>query len=147
MSEYDWNLSAGSPLCVNSDSFYYSVRDAIFRQLSKDSSKEQFQSALESLTRLREELEQDLHPMHYGALVGRHRCVEHLFREARARLRSLEIMQPAPKPPAPPPRRQPPRSPDDVVNDVLILADEVKRPGDTFLGEERKQDEASGGTR
>jgi hypothetical protein len=86
--------------------------------------------------------------MHYGALIGRHRCVEHLFQEARARLHSLEIMQPAPKTPAPPPpRRQPPRSPDAVVNDFFSLADEVKRPGDTFLGVERKEDEASGGSK
>src|ERR687896_2072744 len=105
MSNYDWNLSAGAPLCVFSDSFYYSARDAVFRQLSKDSTKEQFQAALETLTQLRDELVQTLYPMHYGALVGRHRCVDHVFREARARLRSLEIMQPVPKPP-PPPKQQ-----------------------------------------
>jgi DNA-directed RNA polymerase specialized sigma24 family protein len=139
MPEYDWQLSAGSPLCVFSDSFYYSVRDAIFRQLSKDSSKEQFQAALESLTRLREELEQDLHPMHYGALIGRHRCVEHLFREARARLRGLEITQPPPKPPVPPAPTQPPLTQDAVVNNLRTLAKDRTRRRDTYLGQEVRQ--------
>jgi hypothetical protein len=148
MSNYDWNLSAGAPLCVSSDSFYYSARDAVFRQLSKDSTKEQFQAALETLTQLRDELVQTLYPMHYGALVGRHRCVEHLFREARARLRGLQVTQPVPAtPPAPPARRQPPRSAEEVVNDLAILADAMKRPGDTYLGEERTEDSPRGGNR
>jgi hypothetical protein len=102
MSAYDWNLSAGAPLCSFSDSFYRTVRETIFQQLTTETTKEQFQAVLESLTRLREELVQSLYPMHYGSLVGRHRCVDHVFREARARLRGLELMQPAPKPPLPP---------------------------------------------
>jgi hypothetical protein len=139
MSDFDWNLSAGSPLCVLSDSFYYSARDAVFRQLRTDMTKEQWQAALESLTQLRDELVGSIYPMHYGSLVGRHRCVEHLFREACARLRSLEILQPVPtpQPPAPPARKQPPRSADEVVNDIASLADDIKHPGDTYLGEER----------
>jgi hypothetical protein len=138
MSDYDWELSAGAPLCLQSDSFYYSARDAVFRQLSKKSTNEQFQAALETLTQLRDELVQTLYPMHYGALVGRHRCVEHLFREARVRLRGLQATKPVPTtPPVPPARRQPPRSADDVVNDITSLADDIKRPGDTYLGEER----------
>src|SRR5688572_7792458 len=104
MSEYDWQLSAGAPLCTVSDSFYRTVRETIFQQLTKETTAEQWQAALESFTRLREELEQGIYPMHYGALVGRHRCLDHVFSEARARLRSLEIMQPVPVPqPSPPP--------------------------------------------
>jgi hypothetical protein len=111
--------------------------------------KKQWQAALESLERLRDELVQALYPMHYGSLVGRHRCVEHLFREARARLHGLQATQPvpAPQPPTPPARRQPPRSPDEVVNDIASLADAMKRPGDTYLGEERKDDATPGGSR
>jgi hypothetical protein len=105
MTTYDWQLSAGAPLCVLSDSFYTTVRDTIFRQLTTKTTPEQFQAALESLTQLRDELVQSLYPMHYGSLVGRHRCVGYLYREAVARLRSLEIMQPVPKPP-PPPKQQ-----------------------------------------
>jgi hypothetical protein len=141
MPEYDWNLSAGAPLCVFSDSFYYSVRDTIFRQLSNNSSKEQYQAALESLTRLREALEQDLHlhPMHYGSLVGRHRCVDHLYREAVARLRGLQVTQPAPKPPVPPAPTQPPLTPDAVVNNLRTLAKDRTRRRDTYLGQEVRQ--------
>jgi hypothetical protein len=148
MSEYDWHLSSGAPLCTVSDSFYYTARDAIFRCLTPETTQRQFLEAMESLTRLRDELVQDVKPMHYGALVGRHRCLDQLFTEARARLRSLAVLQPELKPPAPPPaRRQPPRSADAVVNDVWSLADTIKQPGNIFLGEERQDNAASGGSR
>jgi hypothetical protein len=52
-------------------------------------------------------------------------------------IRARAILQKPLPPPAPPLRRQPERSADAVVNDIESLADEVKRPGDTFLGEER----------
>jgi hypothetical protein len=105
MSDYDWQLSAGAPLCVFSDSFYRTVRETIFQQLTPETTHEQFQAALASITRLRDELAQAVYPMHYGSLLGTHRCVNHLYREAQARLAGLEIMQPVPKPP-PPPKQQ-----------------------------------------
>jgi hypothetical protein len=126
MSDYDWQLSAGAPLCLLSDSFYYTSRDSVFRQLRSDMTKEQWQAALESLIRHRDELVQDIRPMHYGSLVGGHRCVEHLFKEAVARLRALEVMQPAPpQPPAepPPPPEPKPRSLRDVAEDFLADTD------------------------
>jgi hypothetical protein len=129
MSAYDWQLSAGAPLCVFADSFYTTVRDSLFRQLTTESTNEQFQAALESITQLRDELVQDIYPMHYGSLVGRHRCVDHLYREAVARLRSLEIMEPVPVPPPPPPPRETPK---DVVRD---LRDAIQpNPEATTLG-------------
>jgi hypothetical protein len=115
MSEYDWHLSAGAPLCELSDSFYRTVREAVFQQLTKDTTPEQWQAAQESLTRLRDELVQDIRPMHYGSLIGRHRCVNQVFNEARARLRGLEIMQPVPVPQPPPPPRE---TLADVVRDL-----------------------------
>jgi hypothetical protein len=116
MSDYDWNLSAGAPLCAVSDSFYRTVRETIFQQVTKESTKEQFEATLEYLQQLRDELVKQLYPMHYGSLVGGHRCVDHLYREAVARLRGLEITQPVPVPPPPPP---PPReTPKDVVRDL-----------------------------
>jgi hypothetical protein len=121
MSDYDWQLSAGAPLCVFSDSFYYAVRDTVFRQLTKESTKEQFQAALVSLERLRDELVQSLYPMHYGSLVGRHRCVDHLYREAVARLRNLELTQPVPEPEPPPMAR-------DTIADVVHDLREIHQP-------------------
>jgi hypothetical protein len=126
MSDYDWQLSAGAPLCMFSDSFYSSVRNAIFQQLTKESTKEQFQAALEHLQQLRDELVKQLYPMHYGSLVGGHRCVDHLYREAVARLRGLEIMHPAPvlqQPEEPAPEPQEP-SLEDVV-DTFEAADDL----------------------
>ncbi len=134
MSDYDWQLSAGAPLCVLSDSFYYSARDAVFRQLRSDMTKAQWQAALESITRLRDELLRDKYPMHYGSLVGRHRCVDHLFKEAEARLRFLQIMQPIPSPqpsPEPPPPPEPkPRSLADVVKDFEAMTEEIRLPAE-----------------
>ena len=98
MSDYDWPLSADAPLCVVSDSYYRTVRETVFQQLTKDTTPEQWQAAQESLTRLRDELQQAIRPMHYGSLVGGHRCLDHLFGEAVARLRNLELMQPPPPP-------------------------------------------------
>jgi hypothetical protein len=115
MSEYDWNLSAGAPLCSFSDCFYRTVREMIFQQLTTQTTPEQWQAAQESLVRLRNELQQAIYPMHYGSLVGSHRCLDHLYREAVARLRGLEIMQPVPQPP--PPRHQV-ITPEGIVRDL-----------------------------
>jgi hypothetical protein len=138
MSDYDWNLSAGAPLCVFSDSFYYSARDAVFRQLSKESTDEQYAAALESLTRLRDELVQNLYPMHYGSLVGRHRCVDHVFREARARLHGLQVTKPAPvPPPALPQKPQPVPLEALLANVERIIAENAK---ETPFGHDREEE-------
>jgi hypothetical protein len=122
MTTADWQLPAGAPRCVYADELYRTAKDAIFSKLTKDSTPKQFDQALESLQLLRQELEQDMPAMHYAALVGTHRCVKDLYREAEARLRSLAIMHPAPEsqPAQPAPK---PRSPRDVVEDFLADAD------------------------
>jgi hypothetical protein len=134
MSAYDWILSAGAPLCLLSDSFYSTAQDTVFRQLTRETTPEQFQAALESLTQLRDELVQGLYPTHYGSLVGRHRCVDHLYREAVARLRSLEIMQPMPAPEPPP---KPPETLADVVKDLRET--HQPNPSETPLGTQMEQ--------
>jgi hypothetical protein len=147
MLPQDWTLPSRYPICPQADSFHRTAQDAIFRQLSGATSPEQFQAAQESLELLRAELEQQLPWSHYGLSVGTHRCVGDLYKEATARLRSLAVLQPAPPAPPAPGRRQPQRSSDEVVNDIASLADDVKRPEDTFLGEKRKEDTAPGGSR
>ena len=83
---------------------------------------------------------------HYSSPAGRlHRCLPQAYEDAKAKLHILE--QTTPAPPPPPVRRQPPRSADEVVNDASTLADEVKRPGDTYLGEQRTDDTGQGGTK
>jgi hypothetical protein len=136
VSEYDWNLSAGAPLCLFSDTFYRTVREAIFQQVTKDTTPEQWRAAQESLKRLREALVQDMPAMHYGAFIDTHRCVNHLYKEATARLRSLEIMQPVPLPQPPPPPRE---TPADVVRD---LRDAIQpTPEATTLGTDEPMEE------
>jgi hypothetical protein len=130
MSAYDWQLSAGAPLCTFSDSFYRTVRDSIFQQLTTGTTTAQFQEATECILRLRDELQQAIYPMHYGSLVGRHRCVDHLYREAVARLRNLEVMQPVPIPQPPP---EPPPEPEEhSLEDVVA---NIESAADTFLGD------------
>jgi hypothetical protein len=99
MSSRDWTLPPRYPLCVFADSFYRTAQDTIFRQLGDTTTPEQFQAAQESLKRLRETLEKDMPPMHYGAQIGTHRCVRDLCKEASARLRNLALLQPTPQPP------------------------------------------------
>jgi hypothetical protein len=68
---------------------------------------------------------------------GGHPCLQDAYLQYAMRIRNRALRYKPIPPPAPPVRRQPQRSADEVVNDASSLADEVKRPGDTFLGEER----------
>jgi hypothetical protein len=123
--------------------------DELFSQVNDRTTPAQFAAAHETLLERKEVLEAELRArgrFHYASVAGTlHRCVPQIYEDAATRLRLLSQLQ---QPPATPPaRRQPPRSPDAVVNDVSSLADEVKRPGQTFLGEERRDDTAPGGNR
>ena len=141
MGNYDWQLSPGAPLCVLSDSFYATSRDTIFRQLTPETTHEQFAAALERLQVLRDELVQQLYPMHYGSLVGRHRYIEHLFRKAHARLQSLEIMQPVPvpqQPAEPPPAPKPEPTSDEELMERL-KAYVAERTNETFFGQDQEE--------
>jgi hypothetical protein len=137
MPTLNWNLPAGIPRCLYADSLYRTGQ-VIISNLHA-ATPEMVAAAQESLALYHAALSARLkkHPMHYGALVGTHMCLDAVFQQAVALLRGLLAVTIQPQPQPPPPRRQPPRSPDEVVNDVSSLADEVKRPGDTFLGEER----------
>jgi hypothetical protein len=144
MAAHDWILPARSPLCLPADSLYRTGQ-AIFHNLSTAVTPDRINAAQEALETYRAELLPTLHPMHFGMSVGMHVCVEDVYHEAKARLRALAATsQPAPEPPA---RRSPQRSADEVVNDVSSLADEIKQPGDTYLGEKRQDDPPPGGNR
>jgi hypothetical protein len=115
MHPFDWELPPRYPTCPQADAFYRTARE-LFRQLSPTTTPEQFQAAQASLEQLRTELMQQLPWSHFGLSVGTHRCVTDLFHEARARLRSLAIVQPVPQPPpAPEPK---PRSLTDVLKEL-----------------------------
>jgi hypothetical protein len=101
MSTDNWNLPSGAPRCVFADALYRTAKDTIFSKLRMDTTPGEFAAAQESLRLLREELERDMPAMHYAAQIGSHRCVKDLYREARAWLRTLAVLQPVPHAPAP----------------------------------------------
>jgi hypothetical protein len=116
------------------------VVDEIVKKLKPDTEASAYPVIIENVTKLKESLMPKVaSSLHFGAIATGtgHWCLQASYDVAITYLESLAVLAPVPKPPAPPPRRQPPRNADEVVNDVSSLVDEVKRPGDTFLGEER----------
>jgi hypothetical protein len=122
--------------------------DGLFSQVTERTMPAQYTAAQQTLLERKQELEAELRArgrFHYASASGSlHRCVAQAYEDASTRLRLLSQLQQPPMMPAP---RQPPRSADDVVNDIASLADAIKRPGDTYLGEERKDDATPGGSR
>jgi hypothetical protein len=122
--------------------------EVLFSQVNDRTTPAQFAAVQETLLERKEALEAELRArgrFHYAASSGSpHRCVPQVYEDAKTRLRLLSELQ---QPPAPPARRQPPRSADAVVNDIMNLADAMKRPGDTYLGEVRREDSTPGGNR
>jgi hypothetical protein len=116
------------------------VAEELLQSLSGAASPEQYAEGQKSLLFLYQELRARVDPLHFRT-PGGHRCLDHCFLEYATRLRNKALSPPPAQPesPAPPAsdRRHPQRSPDAVVNDVSSLVDEVKQPGDTYLGEER----------
>ena len=125
------------------------VANVLFSRISERMTPSQWQACQMTLWSFYQDLALELKErrrFHYSSPAGTlHRCLSQAYEDAKAKLHILE--QTTLPSPAPPVRRRPPRNPDEVLNDVSSLADEVKRPGDTFLGVKRKEDEASGGTR
>jgi hypothetical protein len=131
------NFRGGSPNkpCAEYEKLQRVAED-ILANVSDSTSPEQFEQAQKGLLFYWEELKKHLDPLH-PRFPGGHPCLDEAYLHYAMVLRNRAVLQKPLPPPAPPARRQPPRSPDDVVNDISSLADEVKRLGDTFLGEER----------
>jgi hypothetical protein len=115
------------------------VADVLISRISERMTPSQWEACQISLWSFYQDLALELKErgrFHYSSPAGNpHRCLPQAYEDAKAKLQILE--QTTLPSPAPPVRRRPPRSADEVVNDVSSLADEVKRPGGTFLGEER----------
>jgi hypothetical protein len=112
------------------------VAEDLLANVGDYASPEQFAEAQKGLLFYWEELKKRLDPLH-PRFPGGHLCLDQCYLHYEMLLRNRAILQKPLPLPAPPPRRQPQRSADAVVNDVASLADEVKRPRDTYLGEER----------
>jgi hypothetical protein len=121
----------------------------LFSRISEHTSASQWEACRIALWSFYQELLGELKErgrFHYSSPAGSlHYCLAQAYQDAKAKLDILEQTHLSP-PPAPP-RRVPPRNPDAVVNDIASLADEVKRPGDTYLGWERTPDTGKEGTK
>jgi hypothetical protein len=131
MPARDWKLPANLPLCFYADQFHRTAQDAIFSQLTDTTTPEQFAEAHATLCQLREEVEQDMPPIHYASQFGTHICVGVLYKEATLRLWGFSQLQQASQPPAP---TQPPLTREEVL-DIF----EKNLPAETFFGEERTE--------
>jgi hypothetical protein len=122
--------------------------DGLFSQVNDRTTPPQFEAAHQTLLERKEALEAELRKrgrFHYASSSGSlHRCVPQVYEDVATRLRLLSELQQPPAPPAP-------RSRHPVAlmrsNDIASLADAMKRPGDTYLGEGRTEDAPPGGTR
>jgi hypothetical protein len=109
------------------------VAEELLQSLSGAASLEQFSEAQKSLLFLYQELDQLKDPWH-PRFPGGHRCLLHCYLEFAMRIRNKALLfQPAPPQPPPAPT-QPPLTPDAVVNNLRTVAEELKRPRDTYLG-------------
>jgi hypothetical protein len=125
--------------CCYAKQFQAVSQETIFARVRATTTKEDFAQAQQSLLSLYQTHLQQMQkdPFHFpSAQTGRHWCLPKAYEQAKHRLQNICLL-PERLPPPAPTRGQPPRSADNVVNDIASLADAVKRPGDTFLGEER----------
>jgi hypothetical protein len=124
------------------------VANVLFSKISEGMTPSQWQACQMALWSFYQELAAELKQrgrFHYSSPAGSlHRCAAQAYEDAKA---TLQLLEQTYLPTRPAPRRVPPRSSDTVVNDVSSLAERVKRPGDTFLGEEREDNTAPGGRR
>lgn len=129
MPSYDWKLPTNLPLCFFSDSLYRSAQDAIFSRISETTLPEFYEAAQTLLLLLRQELEQDMPPIHYAAQFGTHICLDKVYLEASMRLKFLALQ--AVPPPLPAPKSEE-LTPEEVVNQ---LTDTINTsPPETYLG-------------
>jgi hypothetical protein len=120
---------------------YQQLAEELVANLGETASPEHCEQVQKSLLFLFLELKDAKDPLHFR-FPGGHPCLKECYLRYTMLVRNLSLrykpLPPTPPPAQPPaPPRQPQRSPDDVVNDAASLADQVKQPGDTYLGEER----------
>jgi hypothetical protein len=112
------------------------VADELLATLNGATSPGQFAEAQKSLLFLWQELQALMDPLH-PRFPGGHRCLKHCYLEYAMRIRNkaLILLQPEqPQTPAAPAPQQPPLTPDQVVNNLRRVAEELKRPRYTYLG-------------
>jgi hypothetical protein len=108
------------------------VAEEILAQIDDSTSLKQFEQVQKGLLFLFQELQEGLDPWHFR-FPGGHLCLEEAYLHYAMLIRNKYILQ-KPRQPAPPSPQQPPLTPDQVVNNLRRVAEERKRPRDTYLG-------------
>jgi hypothetical protein len=110
------------------------VAEEILANVDDSTSLEQFEQAQKGLLFLFQELQERLDPWHFR-FPGGHLCLEEAYLHYAMLIRNKYILQ-KPRQPASPAQQQPPLTPDQVVNNLRTVAEELKRPKDTYLGKD-----------
>jgi hypothetical protein len=109
------------------------VGEDILANLGDSTSPEEFEQVQKGLLFCYQELKERCDPWHFRT-PGGHRCLDDAYLEYAMKLRTRFILQKEPAAAAPPAPIQPPLTPDAVVNNLRTVAEELKRPRDTYLG-------------
>ena len=110
------------------------VAEEILANIDDSTSPEQFEQVQKGLLFLCQELQEGLDPWHFR-FPGGHLCLEEAYLHYAMLIRNKYILQ-KPRQPASPAQQQPPLTPDQVVNNLRRVAEELKRPRDTYLGKD-----------
>jgi hypothetical protein len=109
------------------------VAEDLLANFDDSTSPEQFAEAQKGLLFYWEELKKHLDPLH-PRFPGGHLCLDQCYLHYAMLIRNKYILQKPRQPEAPPAPQQPPLTPDQVVNNLRKVAKELKRPRDTYLG-------------
>jgi hypothetical protein len=109
------------------------VAEEILADIDDSTSLEQFEQVQKGLLFLFQELQERFDPWHLR-FPGGHPCLEDAYLHYAMLIRNKYILQKPRQPEAPPAPQQPPLTPDQVVNNLRRVAEERRRPRDTFLG-------------
>jgi hypothetical protein len=124
MWRFDWHARSYLTLCGDAQRLQNIAKEAIFPLLTEATTPEQFDEALASLERMKEQLLKNKKTFHFSATAGRHYCVEECFADLVETLTTkwhlLPKLEPTPEPPAPPPK---PRSLSDVIKGFAGMTD------------------------
>ena len=109
------------------------VAEEILANIDDSTSPEQFEQVQKGLLFLFQELKERLDPWHFR-FPGGHPGLEEAYLHYAMLIRNKYILRKPRQPASPPAPQQPPLTPDQVVTNLRRVAEELKRPRDTYLG-------------
>jgi hypothetical protein len=109
------------------------VAEELLANIDDSTSPQQFEQVQKGLLFLFQELKERLDPWHFR-FPGGHPCLEQCYLQYAMLIRNRYILQKPRQSASPPAAQQPPLTPDQVVNNLRAVAEELKRSRDTYLG-------------